>query len=61
MKSRFSIDNHIQLTRGIASQRGYASVLFLAIFAAIGLAMFALYDAGVVANERVRLQNTADG
>ncbi len=32
MKSRFSIDNHIQLTRSIASQRGYASVLFLAIF-----------------------------
>lgn len=32
-------------------QAGYASVLFLAIFAAIGLAVFSLYDSGVVATE----------
>ncbi len=48
------------LTRFNQRQTGYASVLFLAIFAAIGLAIFSLYDAGVVATERVRLQNTAD-
>lgn len=48
------------LSRFPHRQAGYASVLFLAIFAAIGLAVFSLYDSGVVATERVRLQNTAD-
>lgn len=48
------------LSRLPQRQAGYASVLFLAIFAAIALAVFSLYDSGVVATERVRLQNTAD-
>ncbi|BCV68552.1 hypothetical protein ACRTDJ_18540 [Shewanella algae] len=39
------------LSRLSQQQTGYASVLFLAIFAAIGLAVFSLYDSGVVATE----------
>jgi|GEM_PF-2426803 len=41
-------------------QSGYASILFLAVFASIALSLFSLYDVGTVASERIRLQNTAD-
>ncbi|GIU04067.1 hypothetical protein TUM4261_03240 [Shewanella sp. c952] len=57
----------------LTSQKGYASVLFLAffgflwlslaflaVFAAVALALFSLYDTGIVASERIRMQNTAD-
>ncbi|MCL1080166.1 hypothetical protein D5R81_19105 [Parashewanella spongiae] len=55
-------DNHIlpNSTRVLKLQTGYASVLFLAVFAAIALAVFSLYDTGIVASERIRMQNTAD-
>ncbi len=54
--------NHIlsQRTRLMALKNGYASVLFLAVFAAVALAIFSLYDTGIVASERIRMQNTAD-
>ncbi|MCL1037375.1 Tad domain-containing protein [Shewanella submarina] len=42
------------------NQKGYTSVLFLALFASVALALFSLYDGGVVSSERIRLQNTAD-
>ncbi|MGZ9899921.1 pilus assembly protein TadG-related protein [Shewanella gaetbuli] len=40
--------------------KGYVSVVFIALFAALALAIFSLYDAGIVASERIRMQNTAD-
>lgn len=54
--------NHILSThtRSVRLQNGYASVLFLAVFAAVALAVFSLYDTGIVASERIRMQNTAD-
>ncbi|WP_065188321.1 Tad domain-containing protein [Shewanella woodyi] len=47
-------------TRKSKSQSGYASILFLALFASVALSIFSLYDVGTVSSERIRLQNTAD-
>ena len=44
----------------IQPQKGYTIVLFLAFIVAVLLAGFSLYDNGIVAAERIRMQNTAD-
>ncbi|WP_426369108.1 hypothetical protein [Pseudocolwellia sp. HL-MZ7] len=44
----------------IKKQGGYTMVLFLAFITAITLSGFSLYDNGIVATERIRIQNTAD-
>lgn len=46
--------------KNFQNNSGYTMVIFLAFIVAILLAGFSLYDNGIVAAERMRMQNTAD-
>ncbi|NVK86831.1 MAG: hypothetical protein HWE13_01830 [Gammaproteobacteria bacterium] len=44
----------------MTNQKGYTSLFIIALFAAIALAMFSLYDVGQIASNKQKTQNTAD-